>query len=137
MVLIMKQKKNNNEEPFSRRERQIMDILYREKEATVALVRERMHNEISYSSVRAFLSILEKKGYLTHKECEGKYVYTPLTHKIDAAENSIERLLTTFFGGSVEDAVCTLINIKRDSLSDESYNRISKEIARLKKEKKS
>jgi len=123
------------EESLSRRERQIMDILYRQKEASVSQVRDAMQNEVSYSSVRAFLSILEKKGYVTHQDIDGKYVYTPVVETQSAAVNSIERLLTTFFGGSVEKAVCTLIDIKKETLTDDSYIRISREIERIKKER--
>jgi BlaI family transcriptional regulator, penicillinase repressor len=124
-----------SENMLSRRERQIMDILYSEKEVSVLQVQEAMNNEISYSSVRSFLSILEKKGFITHREAEGKYLYSPAGKIQNAVEHSIGRLLSTFFNGSVEEAVCTLIDMKKESLSDEAYKRIKSKIDQIKKER--
>jgi BlaI family transcriptional regulator, penicillinase repressor len=128
-------KKVKSENTLSRRERQIMDILYREKEASVLQVQVSMNNEIGYSSVRSFLSILEKKGFITHRDFEGKYIYTPIVEIRKAAESSVNRLLSTFFGDSIEEAVCALIDMKKESLSDESYARIKKKIEQIKNER--
>ena len=119
---------------FSRRERQIMEIIYRRGEATVANVLEEMHDPPSYSAIRALLNLLEEKGHLRHKENGRKYVYVPTVVREKARRSALHNLLQTFFDGSVEQAVATLLDLDQKNLSDDELKRLSKLIEQAKKE---
>lgn len=110
---------------LSRRERQIMDIIYRLGEATAADVLENMPDPPSYSAVRALLRILEEKEHLRHRQDGPRYVYKP-TVPVDAAKQSaLRHVLSTFFEGSVTQAVAALLDLSRDDLSDEELERLA------------
>lgn len=94
---------------LSRRERQIMDVLFEHGEATAAEVRERIPDAPGYSAVRALLRRLEDKGHVSHREDGPRYVFAPVVAKSAAREGAARRLLRTFFGGSVPDAVAGLL----------------------------
>jgi len=95
---------------LSRRERQVMDVLYREAKASAARIRELMPDPPGYSAVRALLRVLEEKGCVRH-EAEGlHYVYRPAVPRDEAKESALRHLVRTFFGGSVEAAVLTLVS---------------------------
>ena len=111
---------------LSRRERQIMDIVYREGEVSAAQVQEEMPDPPSYSSVRTHLRILEEKGYLTHREEGQRYVYRPTTPRAKARTSALARVLETFFDDSVETAVAALLDLKSTRLSDEELDRQSR-----------
>src|SRR6187399_2042692 len=112
-------------DPLSRRERQILDILYAKGEATAAEVREALADAPSYSAVRALLRILEEKGHLRHREDGARYVYLPTRARASAARGALRQVVQTFFGGSVEKAVATLLSEKDTHLSDADVARLN------------
>ena len=110
---------------LSRRERQIMDIVYELKEATAQQVMERLPSAPGYSAVRALLRVLENKGHLDHRQNGPRYVYLPRLPKDKARRSELRHLLKTFFDNSTEDAVAALLDISEDSLSEEDYRRLA------------
>src|SRR6059036_1411307 len=109
---------------LSRRERQIMDVLYRKGWATAAEVLENMPNPPSYSTVRALLRILEQKGHIKHEESQGKYVFMPTVPRDKAKRSAIRHLVQTFFDGSPEEAVAALLDSSSSTLSDKELDRL-------------
>jgi len=119
---------------LSRRERQIMDIVYREGRAAASDVLERMPDPPSYSAVRAMLRVLEQKGVLEH-ELEGlRYVYRPTLPKQSARKSALRNVVHTFFEGSIEKAVATLLDLSREDLRDEELERLSALIEQARRE---
>jgi predicted transcriptional regulator len=111
---------------LSRRERQIMDIIYRLGEATAAEVMENLPDPPSYSAVRALLRILEEKDHLRHWQDGPRYVYEP-TVPIDKAKRSaMQHVLATFFEGSVSQAVAALLDVSQESLTDDELARMAR-----------
>jgi predicted transcriptional regulator len=110
---------------LSRRERQIMDIVYELKEATAQQVMERLPAAPGYSAVRALLRVLENKGHLDHRQDGPRYVYLPRLPKDKARRSELRHLLKTFFDNSTEDAVAALLDISEDNLSEEDYRRLA------------
>jgi len=119
---------------LSRRERQIMDIVYGSGSATAGEIRERMADAPSYSAVRATLSILEKKGLLRHDRDGARYVYRPIVHRNQARRTAVQHLLETFFDGSAANAVLALLEHKASQLSDDDLQRLAALIERARKE---
>ena len=119
---------------LSRRERQIMDVIYELKEATAARVLERLPDPPSYSAVRALLRVLEEKGHLSHKQDGPRYVFIPTTPREEARQNALKHLLDTFFEGSTEKVVAALLDISEEKLSDHDYQRLSELIEKARKE---
>lgn len=119
---------------LSRRERQIMDILYRLGSATAAEVQAALNGEKSYSTVRAQLRILEEKGFLTHIEDGVRYVFRPVVPREKAGRSALRHLLDTFFDGSAERMVATLLDSKSANLTDEELERLSALIREARKE---
>jgi predicted transcriptional regulator len=110
---------------LSRRERQIMDVLYERGRATAAEVREALPDAPGYSTVRTLLRILEEKGHLRHEQDGARYVYLPREPVNRMGESALARVVRTFFGGSVEQTVATLISSEEARLSDEELERLS------------
>lgn len=108
---------------LSRRERQIMDVVYRLGEASVAEVRDEIPDAPSYSAVRALMGVLEEKGELTHEREGPRYVYRPTTPRSEARMSALERVLSTFFEGSPSEAMAALMDLSED-LSDEELDRL-------------
>jgi len=125
----MKAQKN-----LSRRERQIMDIVYELKKVSVAEVLERLPDPPSYSAVRALLRVLEEKGHLKHKQEGPRYIYSPTLSKDEAKRNALKHIMKTFFDNSTEDVVSALLNISEDQLSEAEYNRLTQLIKKAGKE---
>lgn len=123
-----------NEMHLSRRERQIMDVIYSQGRATALEVIERLPDPPSYSAIRALLGILERKGHLSHVKDGAKYVYLPTQPRQRAAQSAIKRLLTTFFDNSAEKAVAALLDSSDTKISDEELDRLGKLIRKAKKE---
>jgi len=123
-----------NDKSLSRRERQIMDIVYEMKEASVLQVLERLPSPPSYSAVRALVRVLERKGHLTHRQDGPRYIYTPLLPLEKARRSALSHLMKTFFDGSTEDVVTALLDISEDSLSEDDYRRLLKLIEKARKE---
>lgn len=113
---------------LSRRERQIMDVLYRLGPSGVAEVRAALPEPPSYSAVRALLRILEEKGHLKHREVAGKYIYLPRRSRADAAKQAVRRLLRTFFEGSAARAVAAVLDDADANLSDDELDRLAQRI---------
>ncbi len=111
---------------LSRRERQIMDAIWRVGRATVAEVLERLPDPPSYSAVRAMLRILEEKGHLKHEEAGPRYVYVPTTPRDEARESALKHLVRTFFNNSTESAVAALLELPERGLSDAELDRLSR-----------
>src|SRR6185436_9251845 len=118
---------------LSRRERQIMDVLYRKGQATAAEVLESMPEPPSYSAVRALLRILEQKGHIKHEESEGRYVFMPTLHREKAKRSAIRHLVQTFFDGSSEEAVAALLDTSSSKLSDSELDRLQQLIDKARK----
>ena len=119
---------------LSRRERQIMDAVYRLNRATAAEVLENMPDPPSYSAVRTMLRLLEEKGYLKHEQDGPRYVYAPTLSRDKARQSALKQLMQTFFDNSTEEAVAALIDMSRSKLSDEELNRLSELIEKARKE---
>ena len=120
---------------LSRRERQIMDILYRRGRATAAEVNQDLPGEPHYSTVRTQLRVLEEKGHVRHAEEGLRYVYMPAVPRRSARKSALKHLVDTFFDGSAEGAVAALLGGEGARLSDEELDRIADLIAKAKKEK--
>lgn len=118
---------------LSRRERQIMDVLYRDRQATAAEVLAALPDPPSYSAVRALLRILETKGHVRHVADGTRYVYLPTVARDRAGRPALAGVLETFFEGSTEKAVAALLELSPAGLSDEELDRLSRliEQARL------
>lgn len=111
---------------LTRRESQIMDILYRREWATAAEVREDLPDPPGTSSVRKLLEILEGKDLVRHEEEGPRYVYRPAVPKEDARRSVLKRVMGTFFGGSAGDAMAALLEIEDLDLSEEDLARVER-----------
>src|SRR5688572_18250522 len=104
--------------PLSKRERQIMDVLYRDGRATAAEVQERIPEAPGYSAIRALLRILEDKGHVRHEQDGPRYVYVPTVARDRAKRTALRHLLNTFFDNSAEQVVGALLDGSSADLSD-------------------
>jgi predicted transcriptional regulator len=116
---------NQSGSSLSRRERQIMDIVYQQGRAAAADVQAALPDPPSYSSVRALLGILETKGHLKHIKDGARYVYLPTRPRMSAAKSALRSVMQTFFGNSVEQTVATLLSASDTPLSSEELARLS------------
>jgi predicted transcriptional regulator len=121
-------------DPLTRREREIMDILHRRGRATAHDVMDDLADPPSYSAVRTFLRLLEERGHVRHEQDGPRYVYTPTVARHAAQRSAMTHLVETFFDGSVEDAVATLVESSKPKLSAQELDRIAALIVRAKKE---
>jgi predicted transcriptional regulator len=119
---------------LTRRERQIMDILYRRGRATAAEVMEEMPGDPNYSTVRTQLRVLEEKGHVRHEEQGLRYVYAPAVPRHSARKSALKHLVETFFEGSPEQVVAALLGGDAARLSDDDLARIEGLVARARKE---
>jgi len=110
---------------LSRRERQIIDILYARGRATAAEVQELLPDPPSYSAVRAMLRILEDKGHVRHQQDGPRYVYLPTVARDNAKRSALKHLLQTFFDGSAEQAISALLDDSSARLSDAELDRLA------------
>jgi BlaI family penicillinase repressor len=122
------------EHHLSRRERQIMDALHSRQQATAAEVLAALPDAPGYSAVRALLRILEEKGHVRHRREQGRYVYFPCVSKEAASRSALKRVLGTFFGGSINEAVATLLDVSEVKLSDAELARLQDIIDQARKE---
>ena len=123
-----------NPHNLTRRERQIMDILYRRGRATAADVMEKLPGDPSYSTVRTQLRVLESKGHVRHEEEGLRYIYVPAVPRHAARKSALRHLLETFFDGSPEKAVAALLGGDGAKLTDDQLERIAQMIARARKD---
>jgi len=119
---------------FGRRERQIMDAIYRLGRASVADVRESLSDPPSYSAVRAMLGFLEDKGYLRHEREGMKYVYLPTVDAKHARRSALQHMVKTFFNGSAAQAAAALIEMNDTQLSQHDVTRLSELIKKARQE---
>ncbi|MCP4545065.1 MAG: BlaI/MecI/CopY family transcriptional regulator [bacterium] len=124
---------NNPLEQLSRRERQIMDIVYRLGQATVNAVLAELPDPPSYSSVRTHLTILEQKGHLIHEVDGPRYQYKPTVSRKNVRNSALQHLLRNFFDDSREKLVSALLDNQAAKLSDEELDNLSQLIADIKK----
>src|SRR5436190_10069877 len=123
----------NSTRHFSRRERQIMDIVYARGEATATEVGEALPDPPAYSTVRTLLRILEEKGHLKHREDGPRYVFLPTEPRAKASRSALRRVVETFFEGSLSGAVAALVDERGGKLSAAELERIEAIIAEAKK----
>ncbi|SPE41669.1 Transcriptional repressor, CopY family [Candidatus Sulfopaludibacter sp. SbA3] len=121
---------------LSRRERQIMDILYQRGKAAASEVREAMPDAPSYSAVRAMLRVLEDKGHVKHQAEGLKYVYVPTVARDKAKRSAVKHLLDTFFKESPEQVVAALLDVSSTRLTRQELDRMSAMIEKAKLEGK-
>lgn len=121
---------------LSRRERQIMEILYACGKASAAEIREAMDDAPSYSAVRSILRVLEEKGHIRHQTEELKYVYLPIVAREKAKRSAVKSLLATFFRDSPEQLVAALLDVSSRSLTREELDRMAAMIEKAKQEDK-
>ena len=120
---------------LTRRERLIMDVLYKLERATVAEVLNKLTNKPNYSTVRAQLRVLEEKGHVRHEEHGLRYVYVPTVPRDIARRSALRHLVETFFDGSTEKVVAALLGGQVSRISREELDRIARIIAQGRKEK--
>src|SRR2546428_11241464 len=121
---------------LSRRERQIMDILYQRGRATVGEVMDALSGSPSYSTVRAQLRVLEAKGHVRHEEQGLRYAYLPTASPQTARRSALKHLLDTFFAGAPEEVVAALVGKERSRISDDELDRIGRLIEQARREGK-
>jgi predicted transcriptional regulator len=121
---------------LSRRERQIIDILYRRGRATAAEVMEDLPGDSSYSTVRTQLRVLEEKGHVRHEQDGPRYVYSPAVPRGTVRRSALKHLVETFFDGSVEQTVAALLGGDAARLSEDELKRIGELIEKARKEGK-
>lgn len=122
--------KRSSPTPLSKRERQIVDILYRHRTATAGEIHKALPDPPTYSAVRATLRILEEKGHIRHEPGSLPYRYMPTVAPQHARRSALLHVIDTFFDGSVEQAVSTLLDESAGSLSQDELDRLQNLIAR-------
>jgi predicted transcriptional regulator len=121
---------------LSRRERQIMDILYQRGKSSASEVREAMPDAPSYSAVRAMLRVLEDKGHVKHRSEGLRYVYLPMVAHEKARRSAVKHLVDTFFSDAPEDVVAALLDVSSPRVTRAELDRMSEMIERAKREGK-
>src|SRR5581483_12126276 len=119
---------------LSRRERQMMDVLYRRGRATAAEIHRELPDPPSYSAVRRMLRVLEEKKHIRHEEKDLRYVYIPIVPREKARRSAAAHMLETFFDGSAEQAVATLLDVSSRDLSQQELDRLAALIEKARKE---
>lgn len=125
-----------NDPDLSRRERQIMDILFARGRATGQEIQGGLPDQPNYSSVRTILRVLERKGYVRHSEEGLRYVYEPTVPREAARTSALQRIIRTFFDGSAKEAVAALLDPSAFHLSEEELKELARIVDRAKKEKR-
>ena len=118
---------------LSRRERQIMDILYQRGRASAAEIHEAIPDAPTYSAVRAKLRVLEEKGHIRHQEQDLRYIYLPTLPREKAKQSALRHMIETFFEGSTEQAVAALLDSSSARLSGKELDRLSQLIENARK----
>lgn len=124
-----------NDTDLSRRERQIMDILFTLGRASGQEIQERLPDQPSYSGVRTILRVLERKGHIRHVEEGMRYVYLPVVTREKATKSAIDRLVATFFDGSMKAAAAAFVDPSTANLSKEDLMDLERMIRKARKEK--
>jgi BlaI family transcriptional regulator, penicillinase repressor len=118
--------KPTHHQDLSRRERQILDILYQRGQATAAEVQSALPEPPSYSAVRALLRILEEKGHVRHQQDGPRYMYLPTVARDSAKRSALRHMLRTFFDGSAEQAISALLDENSTQLSPAELDRLAR-----------
>jgi predicted transcriptional regulator len=126
--------KSTTHTTLTRRERQIMDVLYRRNRATAAEVMAELPGDPNYSTVRTQLRVLEDKGHVRHEEEGLRYVYAPAVPRHAARKSALKHLVETFFDGSAEQVVAAVLGGEASRLSDQDLDRIAALVAEARKE---
>ena len=113
-----------NHQHLSRRERQIMDIIYNNGEATVSHVHQQMPEPPSYTTVRTLMRLLEEKGHLKHKQDGPRYIYLPTVPKTKAQQSALRQMMSTFFNNSPTQAVAALLDLESTKLSEDDIREL-------------
>jgi predicted transcriptional regulator len=121
---------------LSRRERQILDVIYHLGRATAAEVLERMPDAPTYTTVRGLLRVLESKGHVRHEDDGGRYVYFPTMTKQRAAKSALQHVVKTFFDGSPSSAMAALLGSER-AISDDEIERLARLVENARKKESS
>lgn len=124
----------NPQENLSRRERQIMQIIYRCGRATATEVRENLPDPPSYSAVRALLRVLEEKGHLRHQQDGPRYIYSPTVSLQKARRSALQGILHNFFANSHEQMIATLLDDPATELSASELDRLARMIEKARQE---
>jgi predicted transcriptional regulator len=119
---------------LSRRERQIMDVLYAMGAATVGEVLERIPDPPSYSAVRATMRTLEEKGHVLHQQDGPRYVYKPTVERESARTAALKHLVRTFFNGSAEQAAAALLGMQESRVDSDALARLTEQVNRAREE---
>ena len=119
---------------FSRRERQIMDVIYRKRRATASEVMEEIPEAPGYSTVRTLLGVLEKKGHLRHERQGYHYVYFPTVAVDQVSSSMLEHVMNTFFEGSAERVVSAVLDITESELTKSEYDKILQMVEQARQE---
>jgi len=122
--------------PLTRREREIMDIVYRLGRASAQDVLENLADAPSYSAVRALLRLLEERGHVRHIEEGARYVFLPAVPRGEARRKALSHLVSTFFGGSVEQTVLALVESSRSKLTSDELDRLALVVEQARKKGK-
>jgi predicted transcriptional regulator len=122
-----------NPPSLSKRERQIMDIVYRRGSATAAEIHADLPDAPTYTTVRGLLRVLEEKGHLVHREDGRRFVYAPTAARGRAGASHLGHVVNTFFGGSPSDAVAALLGTTRGRLSTEELDRLEQIVAQARR----
>ena len=126
--------REKNPQNLGRRERQILDVVFRLGEASVGDVLEHLPDPPAYDSVRTMIRLLERKGYLRHRREGTKYVYRPIQSHESASRSALSHLMKTFFQGSAAETVAAIFDVSSDNLSDEELKRLEQLIEQARKE---
>jgi predicted transcriptional regulator len=127
---------NNRHNDLSKRERQVMDVVYKKQNVSAKDVWKEIPDIPSYSAVRSILSILEEKGFLEHRRHGKQYIYSPTLSPKKASNSALKQVLTTYFDNSLEKVVTTMLEMHSTELTDADYKRLSGLIDMARKEVK-
>ena len=115
----------SKKDKLSKREQQIMDIIYEQGESSANEIHKALPDPPSYSAVRAMLKILEDKKIIRHKQDGLKYVYSPTVSREKAKKSALKNVLKTFFDGSAENAVAALLDMSKSDMKEDDFDRMS------------
>ena len=119
---------------LSRRERQIMDVVWKQGAVSAQDIQDGIPDPPSYSAVRALIRVLESKGHLRHHQDGPRYVYQATVPRSRARRRALDHLLKTFFDGSTEGAVAALLDLRDERLTDEEFDRLTRMIAKARED---
>jgi predicted transcriptional regulator len=128
--------KANNDDPLSRRERQVMNIIYSSGQATAVEIHERLPDPPTFSATRAVIRTLSEKGHIRHQEQGLRYVYLPTVPADTAKRSALSSVISTFFGGSPTQLMATLLENSTTNVTDGELEQLELMIQRAKEEKK-